>query len=111
MSSRHSRHQYDSNSTIHEERRERKVQSRKPNKVTTRSVETQTEENSFCLCFIPEYVAKANEDQELDPRIKILLDQLHDLTEGKVTCAVRNFEKNQKWTPKQRWKISGRLHT
>ena len=54
------------------------------------------------------YKAQLDEEQELDPRIRLMLDQLHVLTEGKVTCVVRNFEKKPKWTAKQRWKISGK---
>ncbi|XP_066913767.1 transcription initiation factor TFIID subunit 1-like isoform X2 [Clytia hemisphaerica] len=88
------------NTSREERRKSRKIK-------TTRSVETQTEENSFCLCFIPEYKAQLDEEQELDPRIRLMLDQLHVLTEGKVTCVVRNFEKKPKWTAKQRWKMSG----
>ena len=76
--------------------------------VTKRSVETQTDENSFCLCYIPEYKAKLDEEQEMDPRIKLMLDQLHVLSEGRITCVVRNFEKKPKLSAKQRWKASGK---
>ena len=75
--------------------------------VTKRSVETQTDENSFCLCYIPEYKAKLDEEQEMDPRIKLMLDQLHVLSEGRITCVIRNFEKKPKLSAKQRWKASG----
>lgn len=92
------------NTSREERRKSRKIK-------TTRSVETQTEENSFCLCFIPEYKAQLDEEQELDPRIRLMLDQLHVLTEGKVTCVVRNFEKKPKWTAKQRWKMSGNFRS
>ena len=81
---------------------------RKARSVTKRSVETQTDENSFCLCYIPEYKAKLDEEQEMDPRIKLMLDQLHVLSEGRITCVVRNFEKKPKLSAKQRWKASGK---
>lgn len=67
------------------------------------TVETQTYENDFCLCFVPEYDCKNDEDATIDPHIAIKLNALN--SEEKVV--VRNFEANSKWQPKKRWKFAG----
>lgn len=79
-------------------------------RVTMVSVETQTEVNDFCLCFVPTYTCK-NEEQEvmLDPRITADLNQVDwESEDGKLF--VRNFEVNPKpkQNAKQRWRISGK---
>lgn len=70
------------------------------------SVETQTEENDFCLCFVPTYMCKQDEELVMDTRISADLNRVDwESQDGK--CFVRNFEVMPKKNPKQRWRISG----
>ena len=88
--------------------RSRSQRDNKRTTITTVTVETQTEENDFCVCFVPRYTCKNDENLMLDPRIPADLNQVDWLKEN-GTCFVRNFETRTAKNAKQRWRISGKF--
>ena len=67
---------------------------------------TQTDENDFCLCFVPEYQCQRDETVMMDPRIVVKLGGMNNAEIDDVIFVNRSFE-GKDVPQRRRWRGSG----